>query len=123
MVAKSRPCFYINNKPGYMEGALSEMHRHKWDRLLIPNIAIIVWAALFLCCLFIPDGGILAAIFAPGHVAWLFISIPLATVSLIARAKKQFSKKISVPILVFSILNICIGIADWFFLLGFIQMP
>lgn len=92
------------------------MRRKKWDWLLIVHALIILWALLFVYSLFFRiDGGKLAAMLAPGNFVGLFISIPLAIISLIGRAKKRFSERCSIPIVLFSILNICVGIADWIF--------
>ena len=100
------------------------MPRKRLDWLLLVHVLIIVWALLFGCSLlFVPDGGKLAKMLAPGNLVAVFISIPLAVFSLMARAKQRFSEICSTPILVLSIVSICIGIAGWIFLIMIMRMP
>lgn len=100
------------------------MRRERWDRLLIVHVLIIVWAFLFVGSLvFETDGGKLAGMLASGNIVAIFISIPLAIISLMARAKQRFSEICSTPILVLSIVSICIGIAGWIFLIMIMRMP
>ena len=99
------------------------MHERKWDWLLIPHILIVLWALLFVCAGLIPGGGRMAGALAPGNIAGLFVCIPLAVVSLIARARGRFGEKASVPILVLSVLNICIGAAVWVFFIMLLRSP
>ncbi len=100
------------------------MSQKKWDWLLILHILIILWAILFVFSLFYStDGGRMAGMLVPGNFAGLFISIPLAIISFIARVKKRFSENCSIPIVVLSIMNICVGIADWIFFVMIMRMP
>ena len=100
------------------------MRQKKWDWLLIVHTLILLWALLFVYSLFFrTDGGKLAGMLAPGHFVGLFICIPLAIISLIARRKKRFSEKISILISLLSIFNICVGIADWLAFFMLMRMP
>ena len=109
---------------GPQRGSAHAVSQKKWDWLLILHILIILWAVLFVFSLFYStDGGRMAGMLAPGNFAGLFISIPLAIISLIARAKKRFSENCSIPIVVLSIVNICVGVADWIFFVMIMRMP
>ena len=101
----------------------SNMEKKKWDVVLLAHILIILWALLFFPSLLLHDGGKIAGALAGGNLAGLFISIPLAVISLIARAKKRFSEKASGAVLVLSILCICVGIAAWTFAVMVILTP
>ena len=97
-------------------GSVYAVRKKKWDWLLILHALIILWALLFVYSVnFRTDGGKMASILAIGNFFGLFISIPLAVISLIARAKKKFSEKLSIPVILLSLLNICVGVADWIF--------
>ena len=91
------------------------MEKRKLDWLLILHFMILLWAILFFYSLHLLDRGQLAGMLAPGIFAGLFLSIPLAVFSLIAKVKNRFSEKLSVPVTVLSILNIGVGIAAWTF--------
>ncbi len=99
------------------------MEKKKWDVVLIVHILIILWALIFFSSLFLSDSGKMAGTLAPGNIAGLFISIPLAVISLAARAKKRFSEKASGAVLVLSILCICVGVATWTFAVMVMLMP
>lgn len=99
------------------------MFKRKWDWLLIPHVLIVLWAILFNLFCFVYEEGEIAELLAPGIIAGLFVSIPLAIVSLIARSKKRFGDKCSVPILALSIANLFVGIQSWLFLAAIMRMP
>ncbi|MBO7658854.1 MAG: hypothetical protein J6T65_06025 [Clostridia bacterium] len=101
------------------KGRVFKMRKNKWDLLLILHVLIILWAVLFTLILIFggnSDGKLVASL-AWGNFAGLFVSIPLAFISLIARANKRFSEKASGAVLVLSILCICVGVATWYFAL------
>ena len=91
------------------------MNHKKWDLLFIPHTILLLWAILFLGSLHLSDGGKTAGILATGNYFFLFVNIPFSIFSIILKAKGCFSKKWGIYILVFSILNILVGIAGWSF--------
>lgn len=92
------------------------MKKKSWDWLLILHILLILWALLFFSSLDLADGGRLAGSLAWGNLAGLFLSIPLAVVSLIGRAKGRFSQKGSILVVPLSILTFLAGAVTWAFL-------
>ena len=98
------------------------MKKRPWDWLLILHVLLILWALLFFPSLDRADGGRLAASLAWGNLAGLFLSIPLAVVSLIGRAKGRFSQKVSVAILPLSVLTFLVGAATWAFFIAVMRM-
>ena len=98
------------------------MKKRSWDWLLILHVLLILWAFLFFPSLSLADGGKLAASFAWGNPAGLFLSIPLAVVSLIGRAKGRFSPKASAAVLPLSVLTFLVGAATWAFFIAVMRM-
>ena len=99
------------------------MKKKSWDWLLILHILLILWALLFFSSLDLADGGRLAGSLAWGNLAGLFLSIPLAVVSLIGRAKRRFSQKACVAVIPLSVLTFLVGAATWAFFLMVLRMP
>ena len=98
------------------------MKKKSWDWLLILHILLILWALLFFSSLDLADGGRLAGSLAWGNLAGLFLSIPLAVVSLIGRAKRRFSQKACVAVIPLSVLTFLVGAATWAFFLMVLRM-
>ena len=114
-----RPCGVAD--PGKAENAETGKTR-KWDWILGIQVLIVLWALLFFPSLFCAGGVKMTGYLAWGNLLGVFVSIPLAVFSLIARAKKRFSENASAFILAFSVLNICVGIISWSFFIGVMRM-
>lgn len=99
------------------------MKKRKYNWLLIMQGTIIVWAIPFLFSFLIIESDKPADALAIGNVAGLFISIPLAIISFAARANGRISDQYAGVALVFSVLNILIGIADWLYVIMLMRMP
>ncbi len=98
------------------------MKKRTWDWLLILHVLLILWALLFFSSLNLADGGRLAGSLAWGNPAGLFLSIPLAVVSLIGRAKGRFGQKASLAVLPLSVLTFLVGAVTWAFFIAVMRM-
>ena len=99
------------------------MEKKKLDFLIYPQGVLLGWAVLFSLCIWIPGLGGLAALLALGHIAFLFLNIPLAFLCLILQAKSRFRKSLTVPMVVLSFLNMLVSILDWVFFILLMQAP
>lgn len=95
----------------------------KWNFLVYVHAVLLLWAMMFICCLFVPGGGSIASILAIGNIFFLFINIPLAIFSFILKAKDRFSIDFEGPIAVLSVLNSIIGAIAWALFILLMQSP
>ncbi len=90
------------------------MQKRNLDWLIVPHVVLFAWASLF-CISLACNNGPLSDLLSIGNIVFLLVNIPLGVFSLICGIKKHVGKRISVALMILSILNILYGIAAWFF--------
>lgn len=97
------------------------MKNRKWDFLVYVHAVLLLWAVIFICCLFVPGGGRIASMLAIGNIFFLFVNIPLAIFSFILKSKDRFDIDYKRPVTVLSVLNSIIGAIAWALFILFMQ--
>ena len=80
-----------------------------------------LWAFLFIFVLIIHAERFYQLAF--GQVFFLLLNIPLGIVSLVRIIIKRVDKTLRLPLAVVSVMNTLVGIADWTFVIMFLQKP
>lgn len=89
--------------------------------LFTVSSVLCLWALLFIFVLFIHAERFY--LLAVGQVFFLLHNIPLGFVSLVRIIIKRVDKSLMLPLAVVSVMNILVGIADWTFVIMFLQKP
>lgn len=99
------------------------MQNKKEQILMYLHSVLLFWFLLFVGSFFLPDGGKAAGVLAMGNAVFLFANIPFSLVTLVLKAKGQFSGKYNRAVAILSVLNICVGIAAWLFVAALLRKP
>ena len=93
--------------------------------LFTVSSVLCLWAFLFIFVLIIHAEWLypLAVGLAFGQVFFLLLNIPLGIVSLVRIIIKRVDKTLRLPLAVVSVMNTLVGIADWTFVIMFLQKP